>query len=61
MRAFAIVLALADDFMPTDWRGDPLSVMAEWDFVADFNPYPMEFIDMGVLTKYSIRALIDGA
>jgi len=24
--------ALADDFMPPDFRGDPLTVMAEWDF-----------------------------
>ncbi|MFH1844888.1 MAG: hypothetical protein ABIF77_16985, partial [bacterium] len=33
--------AVADDFMPPPWRGDPLTVMAEWDFINDFNPDPM--------------------
>ncbi len=33
--------ALADDFMPPEWRGDLLSVQAEWDFINDFMPDPM--------------------
>ncbi len=28
--------AVADDFMPPDFRGDPLTVMAEWDFLSDW-------------------------
>ncbi len=38
LAALAISPVLADDFMPPDWRGEPLTVMAEWDFVTDFNP-----------------------
>ncbi len=45
---------LADDFMPPDWRGDPLSYVAEWDFVTNFMPDPMN-----VLPDY-INAVGDG-
>lgn len=38
-KAFAVLLSallittcFADDFNPPDWRGDPLSIEAEWDF-----------------------------
>jgi len=48
MRPLAIAIALAllaplafaDDFLPPDWRGDPLTVMVEWDFVNDFSGDP---------------------
>ena len=33
-------LAQADDFMPPDFRGDPLTVVAEWDMVRDFTADP---------------------
>lgn len=34
-------LAHADDFLPPDFRGDPLTVVAEWDMIRDFtiDPY----------------------
>lgn len=34
--------ALADDFQPPEFRGDPLSVMVEWDFKTDFTPNLMD-------------------
>ncbi len=33
-------LAMADDFLPPEFRGDELTVMAEWDFVTDFTVDP---------------------
>ena len=49
MRVLAIALlavaccgaALADDFLPPDWRGDPLTVLVAWDFDWDFTDDPM--------------------
>ena len=32
--ATAATVALADDFNPAPWRGDPLTVAAEWEFVS---------------------------
>lgn len=32
--------AIADDFAPPDWRGDPLSYFAEWEFVSSFKTSP---------------------
>lgn len=32
--------ALADDFLPPDFRGDELTVLAEWDFLQDFTIAP---------------------
>lgn len=40
----AISPVLADDFLPPDWRGDPLTVMVEWNFATDFNPDPMNIL-----------------
>jgi hypothetical protein len=37
-------LTFADDFMPPGWRGDPLTVVAEWDFGSDFTPNPYDII-----------------
>lgn len=48
--ALTASLATADDFMPPDWRGDPLSVMVEWDFIADFNPDPMNILPDQLVT-----------
>ncbi|MCK4341453.1 MAG: hypothetical protein KAY37_07010 [Phycisphaerae bacterium] len=31
-----------EDLYPPSWRGDPLTVLAEWDFSYDFTPYPMD-------------------
>lgn len=35
--------AVADDFMPPEFRGDPLTVTAEWDFIADFTGDPYNY------------------
>ena len=35
--------ALADDFLPPDFRGDPLTVTAEWDMTADFTIEPYSY------------------
>jgi len=43
-------LALADDFLPPAFRGDPLTVMAEWDFVQDFMPDPMNVLPENLVT-----------
>lgn len=37
--------APADDFLPPEFRGDPLSVMAEWDFVQDFTGSPYFYLN----------------
>ena len=36
-------LAVADDFMPPEFRGGELTVMAEWDFTADFTAPPFNY------------------
>lgn len=37
------VSALADDFMPPEFRGDELTVMAEWDFLQNFTIEPYDY------------------
>ncbi|HOX24358.1 MAG TPA: hypothetical protein PLL30_01215 [Candidatus Krumholzibacteria bacterium] len=51
--AFTLALAgiaLADDFMPPDWRGDPLTVLAEWEFTVDFTPDPLNVPPENLIT-----------
>ena len=50
LTAAFVTLALADDFMSPDWRGDPLTVMVEWDFVNDFNPDPYNILPDQLVT-----------
>ena len=57
--AFGVLSAVADDFAPPEWRGDPLSYHAEWefngplpdilfpDFESDGGPKAGEILDPG--------------
>ena len=60
----AVALAcpvLADNFDPPTWRGDPLSVQAEWYFTDDFTPDPNNMApDYYNTTGDGVHDLFDG-